>query len=286
MNPSSNCPRYGTHEETFLHCVRDCDLSRPIWHHLGFITPDFFSLSDAHEWLKFGSTGSQAFAFSFSAGVWWAWRHRNLMCLQNETWSINRLSFNIQSMIATITSCFSSRSTTTSEEIHIKWNNNNFPGVILNVDGSCLGSPVRAGFGGVIRNESGFYLSGFSGFIQGSSDILLAELFAIYKGLTLAKNMAIDELVCYSDSLHCINLIKGPSIKYHVYVVLIQDIKELMSQSNITLCHTLREGNNCANFLAKLGASSDSDLTIHASPPEGFVDILRSDATGTFFLRE
>jgi hypothetical protein len=32
-----------------------------------------------------------------------------LMCLQNETWSINRLSFNIQSMIATLISCFSSR---------------------------------------------------------------------------------------------------------------------------------------------------------------------------------
>ncbi|GAU11996.1 hypothetical protein TSUD_196200 [Trifolium subterraneum] len=164
-------------------------------------------------------------------------------------------------MIATITSCFSSHSTTTLEEIHVKWNNNNFPGVILNVDGSYLESP-------------------------GSSDILLTELFAIYKGLTLAKNMVIDELVYYSDSLHCINLIKGPSIKYHVYAVLIQDIKELMSQSNITLCHTLREGNNCADFLAKFGASSDSDLTIHASPLKDFLDILRSDARVTFFLRE
>ncbi|GAU26946.1 hypothetical protein TSUD_06180 [Trifolium subterraneum] len=167
-------------------------------------------------------------------------------------------------MIVIITSCFASRSTTTSEEIHVKWNNNNYLGIILNVDGSCLGSPVRAGFGGVIRNDSeihvkwnnnnylgiilnvdgsclgspvragfggvirndsGFYLSDFSGFIQGSSDILLAELFAIYTGFTLAKNMAIDELVCYSDSFHSINLIKGPSIKYHVYAVLIQDIK-------------------------------------------------------------
>jgi hypothetical protein len=56
---------------------------------------------------KFGFTSSQA--FSFSIGIWWAWRHQNLMCLQNETWSINRLSFNIQSMIATLISCFSSR---------------------------------------------------------------------------------------------------------------------------------------------------------------------------------
>ncbi|MCI17304.1 RNA-directed DNA polymerase (Reverse transcriptase), partial [Trifolium medium] len=53
------------------------------------------------------------------------------------------------------------------------------------------------------RNIFGHYLAGF---IQGSSDILLAELYAIYKALLLAKDMSIDELVCYSDSLHCVNL--------------------------------------------------------------------------------
>ncbi|MCI47001.1 hypothetical protein A2U01_0068242, partial [Trifolium medium] len=46
------------------------------------------------------------------------------------------------------------------------------------------------------------------------------------------------------------------------------------------------KGNNCADFLAKLEASSDSDLTIHTSPPEGLFDIVWSDATETFFLRE
>ncbi|KAK2454619.1 hypothetical protein QL285_002162 [Trifolium repens] len=189
-------------------------------------------------------------------------------------------------MIPTLISCFSSRSTTTSEEILVKWNNSNHFGVILNADESCLGSPVRAGFGGVIRNDLGYYLFGFSGFIQGSSDILLAELLAIYQGLILVKNMGIDELVCYSDSLHCISLIKGPTMNYHVYAMLIQDIRELLSQINTTICHTLREGNNCADFLAKLGASSDSDLTIHASPPEGLSDILWSNAAGTFFFRE
>jgi hypothetical protein len=61
----------------------------------------------------------------------------------------------------------------TLEEIHVKWKNSNYSGVILNVDGSCLGSPVRAGFGEVIRNDSGYYLSGFPGFVQAFSDILL-----------------------------------------------------------------------------------------------------------------
>jgi hypothetical protein len=72
---------------------------------------------------------------------------------------------------------------------------------------------------------------------------------------------------------------------YHIHAVLIQDIKELLSQSNISLYHTLREGNQCADFFAKLGASLDVDFLTHAFPPEGIRDLLRNDAIRTFFLR-
>jgi hypothetical protein len=85
------------------------------------------------------------------------------------------------------------------------------------------------------------YLADFSSFIQGSSNILLTELYAIYKDLLLAKDMNIDGLVCYCDCLHCVNLIKGLQVRYHIHVVLIQDIKELLSQTNVSLYHTLRE---------------------------------------------
>jgi hypothetical protein len=68
--------------------------------------------------------------------------------------------------------------------------------------------------------------------------------------------------------------------------VLIQDIKKLFSQTNVSLHHTLREGNQCADFFAKLGASSDTDFLTDASPPEDVRDLLRNDAMGTFFLQE
>jgi ribonuclease HI len=189
-------------------------------------------------------------------------------------------------MVETFRICFSPVSNDRLVDRHIKWNNNNYSCVILNVDGSCLGSPIRSGFGGIIRNTFGHYLAGFSGFIPETSDILLVELYAIYKGLLLAREMSIDELACYSDSLHCVNLIKGPQVKYHIHAVLIQDIKELLSQANVSLHHTLREGNQCADFFAKLGATSDVDFLTHASPPEGVRDLLRNDAMGTFFLRD
>jgi hypothetical protein len=70
------------------------------------------------------------------------------------------------------------------------------------------------------------YLADFLVFIPESPDILFVELYDIYKGLLLARDMNIDELVCYSDSLHCVNLIKDPQVKYHIHAVLIQDIKK------------------------------------------------------------
>jgi len=36
----------------------------------------------------------------------------------------------------------------------------------------------------------------------------------------------------------------------------------------------------------KLGASSDDGLVLHDSSPAGLFDLLISDATGTFYLRE
>ena len=93
------------------------------------------------------------------------------------------------------------------------------------------------------------------------------QIYPIYHGLLLAKNLWIEELVCYYDYLLCVNLLKDPTLMFHVYAVLIQDAKDLMEQSNTIVCHTLREANQCADFLVKLGASSYHDLVHHASPP-------------------
>jgi len=41
-------------------------------------------------------------------------------------------------------------------------------------------------------------------------------LYAIYQGLLLAKNMGISDLVCYSDSLYCMNIFNGSLMRFHV----------------------------------------------------------------------
>ncbi|AES86580.1 transmembrane protein, putative [Medicago truncatula] len=51
---------------------------------------------------------------------------------------------------------------------------------------------------------------------------------------SLAKDLEITDSVCYCDSLHCINLLKDPFLKFHVYDVLIENSKELIKQRVFT----------------------------------------------------
>jgi len=173
MASSALCSRCGLEDETFLHCVRDCNFSKSIWHHVGFHDENFFSDMEVSRWLKEGSLGHQSFIFV--ATVWWAWRHRNLMCLSNETWSLSRLSYNIHSMVDSFNLCFKNNSQIAQVGRFIRWNNDNYSCTIFNVDGSCLGTP-QADFGGIIRNSAGYYFSSFSGCINVSSDILYVKL--------------------------------------------------------------------------------------------------------------
>jgi len=63
-------------------------------------------------------------------------------------------------------------------------------------------------------------------FINGSTHI--PNQFDLNRGARMCVIKTSEELVCYSDSLYGINLIKGLSMKYHVYAILIQDIKDLI----------------------------------------------------------
>jgi len=199
--------------------------------------------------------------------------------------SETHLSDNIFSMADSINTTFRKSAGAAPTPRLIRWNNNNVQCIILNVDGSCNGDPIRAGFGGVLRNHSGTCIAGFSGFISHSQDILFAELTALYQGLKLAISFNFEELACYLDSLLTVNLIKEDLNQFHVYAVLIQNIKDLMSTRNFSLLHSLREGNQCADFMAKLGASNDVELSIHSSPPEDLLPLLRTDELGACFLR-
>ncbi|KAF7838458.1 reverse transcriptase [Senna tora] len=129
----------------------------------------------------------------------------------------------------------------------------------LNTDGSCQNNLI--GGGGIIRDANGNWIHGFKKFL-GEGDCLLAELWAIVEGVNLAKHLHCDKLIVESDSLSAVNLINavecGKSHRFSTLVSICRAI--LLGFSEAKVVHIHREGNACADILAKLAITTNSDL--------------------------
>lgn len=78
--------------------------------------------------------------------------------------------------------------------------------IILNVDGSSIGSLSAASFGGLFCNKQGGWIHGFADSI-GVGNNLLAELLALYHGLQVDWSRNFYDLTCYSDSKNVLQLV-------------------------------------------------------------------------------
>jgi len=164
--------------------------------------------------------------------LWCLWKHCNMMCLSNETMSMTCLYCKIFGLTETISTSLRNSTSAPTPARFIRWNSNNHMCSILNVDGSCNDDPICSSFGGVLRNSTSNYLSGFSGFINNSQDILFVELTTLHQGLILAISLNCGNLACYSDSLLAVNLIRDDLPRYHVYDVLVNNIKDILNSRN------------------------------------------------------
>ena len=128
----------------------------------------------------------------------------------------------------------------------------------------------RAGYGGVIRDDTSGWTIVFSGFL-GSSSILFAELKAIEVSLSLAWDKGIRNLLCHSDSQFTVNLVRNGMTKFHRYVGVMANIQRLLSLEWIAMLkHTLRECNFSADGLAKRGCSEQVQIRLESFPYLGF----------------
>lgn len=105
-------------------------------------------------------------------------------------------------------------------------------------------------------------------------------------GLSLVWSIGTRNINCYADSMDVLTLINALLSHFHKYVVLVQDICDsLQREWIVVLRHTLRQGNQCADYMAKLGASEYDRLRIHAYPPQDLSCLLLADSTGVAFPR-
>jgi ribonuclease HI len=166
-----------------------------------------------------------------------------------------------------------------------EWNALGGTDMILNVDGSSISNLGISGFRGLIRNANGVWVHGFFGNL-GVTNILHAELMAIYKGLLLVWELDIKDLWCYSDSEMAIKLITEPIDGWHHYAAILHNIKDILKRDcQVLILHTFRENNACTDFLAKHRANHMDAYSSISTPPAGLNLALLEDASGTWFTR-
>lgn len=157
--------------------------------------------------------------------------------------------------------------------------------VALNVDGCFFTSTGQAGFGGLIRDHTGKWIKGFRGHIDVVDSYIETELMGIMEGLKFAWELKYRDVSCRSDSKQAISLIKDPTYRIPEYANITDAINELISRDwAVSLDHTYREGNQCADLMAKMGAKNLDD-EIYLQPPAYISSLLLSDAKGTQYER-
>ena len=108
--------------------------------------------------------------------------------------------------------------------IQIRWEKPSLGWVRLNIDGSVLGNPGRAGCGGIIQNDRGEWLGGFSRCI-GITTSFIAELWALRDGLSLCHNMHLQAIDIQIDAKAVVEIMGDPSYSNWVVMPIIDDCR-------------------------------------------------------------
>lgn len=157
--------------------------------HLGLNHPDFFLNQDDHYWIKHEI--QRTCHNLFAARIWQVWRNYNGVCISYEIIPRYKLSLVTHSMEDSFTTCFSKSQTQHTDNRHISWNFEKYSCIIINIDENCNDTPICIGFGGALHASNGTFQCGLFGFIPNSLNILHAELWIMYQGLSLAKGIGI-----------------------------------------------------------------------------------------------
>ncbi|KAJ8768128.1 hypothetical protein K2173_021068 [Erythroxylum novogranatense] len=235
--------------------LQHCLWAKSFWHQILGNTPGCFFSSSIDDWLNmhiFDPSLPSTYVLNIVTGAWVVWCARNKDVLQHEAIPTFAQRQWHKMLITDCSLAFSHptflRHTT---NLWISWHCPPLGFVKLNVDGSALGNPGDARFGGLIRDAYGRWLIGFSGYI-GHASILVAELQALRHGLTLAWDRGYRRIVVESDSQDVVTLVLTSCPHSHPMFLLVEDIRTLLARDwCCSLQHIFREANHCADFLAK-----------------------------------
>ncbi|CAL5337582.1 unnamed protein product [Camellia sinensis] len=110
---------------------------------------------------------------------------------------------------------------------------------------------------------------------------LEAELWGVYRGLTIILEKGMRDIIVETDSVQVVKLLQEESSPTFQHRALLEDAKFLMQRCKCIIQHILREGNKAADGLANLGANHQDSFVFLNDPPTEATSLLVANILGT-----
>jgi ribonuclease HI len=275
--------------EDTLHVLRDCPLAKSVWCNLlNDEARDCFFTAALADWTglnlrrQLGRNDSRNWSCVWATNCYylWLWRNREVhgdaRTRPTQPWNFI-LGWVQQYMEADVNKVVFPNNN--KVEALIAWKCPEEGWLCLNTDGASRGEIV-AGCGGLLRNSSGQWIGGFSKNL-GRCNAYLAELWGVYEGLCLARNLGATKLKVLVDSSVVNNTLNGPNKGSVVGWRLIQEIRRLLALDwEVKVCHSYREANGCADALANMGCEHGLGIRVYDLCPPRLSSLLLADVMG------
>ncbi|XP_075665344.1 uncharacterized protein LOC142635008 [Castanea sativa] len=115
----------------------------------------------------------------------------------------------------------------------------------------------------------------------------VAELWALKDGLTMAKQLGIENICIEMDAEFIVHLVSSSSVANLMLEPLLTDCRNLIKTfPNHTVAHVFREANACADCLARMVAELNHDFDVHIlfNAPNVVVDLLAREKAGIIVI--
>ncbi|KAL3846296.1 hypothetical protein ACJIZ3_003699 [Penstemon smallii] len=247
------CPVCGCDEETSLHTLLLCPYARQVWA-LSNIPAEVYivlggSVSDWVEKLrtKLGS-GERNLCWIIS---WTLWNNRNKIRVGEERFQPHEVIEFAKDYWARVNSANVITQIQVTVPLNSRWSAPPLNVIKLNFDGALADG--RSGLGVVARNHEGECLDWRSLRINRKLPVEVAEASAAIKALELAIMKGWKHVILEGDCKVVIDRVREQNAFLGSFGVLVEDLKRLASSfDSIQVCHVRRQGNEVANYLAKL----------------------------------
>nr|XP_025692546.1 uncharacterized protein LOC112794781 [Arachis hypogaea] len=228
LTDSDRCSRCNADLETMEHCLRDCEKSRCIWQMLDPLLIDSFEGTPLEFWI------------------------RKVVAMARITANDLRKSAS--------TKCITFKD-------RRRWKPPTGDTFKVNCDASLFSDWNLAGIGCVIRDSNGRWISDCSSSYP-PGPIVRCELFAVWRGLILAWDYGLRDIVCETDSLDILHIFKNPANGLNCDVVdILQKIQELLSRPWVVDFEWItHDANAVADWLARYAVKTNPTHVIWSEP--------------------